>query len=461
MATDDDNIRARVLILGAAGRDYHTFNTTYRTDPHAEVVGFTHAQIPHIESSRYPHQLSGPSYPEGLPIWPASRLESVIAEGKVDVAVLAYSDISYAAIAALSAAVRSAGASLLLLGGRDGMLNSSKPVVAVTAVRTGCGKSQVCKIVIEAARSVGKKVVLVRHPMPYGDLAKQAVQRFETLEDLDEHHTTVEEREEYEQHIRNGVVVYAGVDYAAILAQAQEEADLVLWDGGNNDTPFYKPDLWLCVADPFRPGHEVDYYPGDVNFRCADAIIVNKANTAPQAGIDAVLATAAHLNPKARVYVTASEVSVNKPELVKGKRVLCVDDGPTITHGGMSSGAAVVAADKFGAAEIVDPRPYFVGELAATLAKYPHIGKVVPAMGYSEQQLKDLAATIAAVPCDSVLLGTPHDLTHLMDIPHSVVSVTYSVADVAREVIAEVGNASKLESATGLAHLLTEFCKAH
>lgn len=421
------------MILGAAGRDYHLFNTKYRDEPSVEVVGFTHAQIPHIASSRYPAALAGPLYPEGLPIWPQSQLEAVVTEQHIDAAVLAYSDLANADVVELGARVRAAGANFVLLGRREGMLPSTKPVVAVTAVRTGCGKSQVCRLVIDAARQAGKRVVLVRHPMPYGDLAAQAVQRFESVADLDKHHTTIEEREEYEQHITNGVVVYAGVDYAAILKQAEAEADLVLWDGGNNDLPFYKPDLWLCIADPLRPGHEVSYYPGDVNFRCADMIVVNKANTAPAAGIQAVLASAKALNPRAEVFVTASEVSVDCPDLIAGKRVLCVEDGPTTTHGGRPSGAAAVAAAKYAAAEVVDPRPYFVGELKKTLDKYPHIGPVVPAMGYSEQQILDLQASIAAVPCDAVLVGTPHDITQLISVPQPLAVVTYAVADLDEE----------------------------
>lgn len=420
----------RVLILGAAGRDYHYFNTKHR-QRHGPtvVVGFTHAQIPHIASSRYPPELSGPSYPEGLPIWSQSNLEQVIKEQHVTTAVLAYSDLAQTDVAALGSRVRAAGANFVLLGRDEGMLPSKKPVVAVTAVRTGCGKSQVCRLVIEAARQLGKKVVLVRHPMPYGDLAKQAVQRFETVQDLDTHHTTIEEREEYEQHIKNGVIVYAGVDYAAILAAAEAEADIVLWDGGNNDTPFYKPDLWLCVADPLRPDHQMKYYPGDVNFRCADIIVVNKANTAPKAGVSAVLSSAKTLNPEAEVYVTASEVFVDRPELVKGKRVLCVEDGPTTTHGGMATGAALVAAEKYGAAEVVDPRPHLVGEMKLTLEKYPHLEKIMPAMGYSDQQVRDLQSSIAAVPCDTVLVGTPHDISHLITVPQPLAVVTYKVTE--------------------------------
>lgn len=421
--------RTRLLILGAAGRDYHTFNTMFRNDPSTLVVCFTHAQIPHIASSRYPPELSGKLYPEGIPIYPEERLESIVEAEEIDECIMAYSDVAYPDIVKLSARVRAAGARFTLLGKLDGMVKSVKPVIAVTAVRTGCGKSQACKLVIEAARGQGKRIVLIRHPMPYGDLAKQAVQRFETLEDLKLHDTTIEEREEYEQHIRNGVIVYAGVDYEAILRQAEAEADLVLWDGGNNDLPFYKPDLWIVVADPHRPGHEISYYPGDINFRCADVVLVNKANTAKKEAVEAVLAAAKTLNPMATCFVTASEVTVSQPELIRGKRVLCVEDGPTITHGGMPSGAALVAAEKYQAGEVVDPREKFMGEMAVTLKKYPHIGPVMPAMGYSEQQLKDLEASIAGIDCDVVLLGTPQDLTQVITISQPVLPVSYEVQE--------------------------------
>jgi len=421
--------KKRVLILGAAGRDYHEFNTTYRDDSTTQVVGFTHAQIPHIASARYPPELSGKLYPDGLPIYSQDRLEELIASESVDECLMAYSDVAYTDIVKLAARCRAAGARFTLLGRNDGMLPSTKPVVAVTAVRTGCGKSQVCKLVVAAARQQGKTVVLVRHPMPYGNLAEQKVQRFATLADLKKHETTIEEREEYEQHIKNGVIVYAGVDYEAILRQAEVEADVVLWDGGNNDLPFYKPDLWLVVADPHRPGHESSYYPGDVNFRCAGVVLVNKANTATKEGVEAVLAAAKTLNPTATCYITSSEVTVTDPNMINGKRVLCVDDGPTITHGGMPSGAALVAAEKYGAAEVVDPRGKFLGEMQTTFEKYPHIGPVVPAMGYSEQQLKDLEATIAGIDCDAVILGTPHDLTQLINIQQPVVPVAYFVQE--------------------------------
>lgn len=440
-ANGHDSRRRRVLILGAAGRDYHTFLTRFRGDDAVEVVGFTHAQIPHIEAAAFPPELAGAArYPNGLPIWPQDDLERVIKENKVDTAVMAYSDVSFDTLNDLGARARSAGADFVLLGARAGMLRSTKPVVAVTAVRTGCGKSQVCALVVDAARKAGKKVVLVRHPMPYGALAEQAVQRFEVLGDLDKHKTTVEEREEYEQHLRNGVVVYAGVDYAAILREAEREADVVLWDGGNNDTPFFAPDLWLCVADALRPGHETRFYPGDCNFRCADGIVINKANAAPEGAIAALRAEAARLNPRAAVWVTASEVTVDRPELVAGKRVVCVDDGPTITHGGLATGAGVAAAEKYGAASVLDPRPRFVGALKKTLETYPHIGPCVPALGYSKQQVADLAATLEAcgtpgadngAAAEAVLIGTPHDLTAVLEVKLPVVRVAYAVRELA------------------------------
>eukprot|EP00877_Chromochloris_zofingiensis_P000184 jgi/Chrzof1/10166/Cz04g31120.t1 len=329
----------------------------------------------------------------------------------------------------LSAKVRAAGPNFVLLGKDDCMIKSKKPVIAVTAVRTGCGKSQVSQYVINCLKQAGNKVVAVRHPMPYGDLAKQAVQRFADREDLEKNNVTIEEREEYEQYIKTGSVVYAGVDYQAILDEAEQEADVVLWDGGNNDLPFYTPDLWIVVTDPHRAGHESSYYPGDVNFRCADVIVINKANTAEQEKVDELLQAAKEINPRAKVYVTNSEVSTEQPDIIKGKKVVCVDDGPTISHGGMSTGAAKVAADKYGAAEVVDPRPYFKGKMKETLDKYPHIGEVVPAMGYSDKEVKDLEATINAVPADAVVSASPIDITKLIDLKQPVATVTYEIQD--------------------------------
>ncbi|GBF90254.1 hypothetical protein Rsub_03387 [Raphidocelis subcapitata] len=406
----------RILILGAAGRDYHTFNTLYRASAGPDtVVGFTHAasQIPVIASTRYPPSLAGPRYPRGLPIWGEGELEAVVAREGVTRAVLAYSDLSYSDVMALAARARAAAASFELLRPEAGMLRSQRPVLAVTATRTGCGKSQVCGLAIEAARAAGLVPVVIRHPMPYGVLEEQAVQRFETPADLERHNVTLEEREEYEQHLARGVVVYAGVDYAAILAAAEAECDVVIADGGNNDVPFFKPDLWVCVADPFRPRAQETHYPGDANFRRAGVIVVNKANTAPKEGLAAVAASAARLNPSARLIATASEVTVACPAALRGRRVVVLEDGPTLTHGGLATGAGFIAASKYGA-QVVDPRPHFVGALAATLKAFPHIGPVVPAMGYSEQQAADLATTLAAVPADAILCGSPIDLARAL-----------------------------------------------
>jgi predicted GTPase len=426
------NRRTRLVIMGAAGRDYHYFNTLFRDNKGVEVVAFTHAQIPHIESKSYPPELAGPLYPKGIPIALQTDLEDVIDKYKPDACLMAYSDVQHSAVTELAGRVRAAGAAFLVLSYDSGaMLRSKKPVIAVTAVRTGCGKSQVCRYVIDCLNKLapGKQVVLVRHPMPYGKLEEQTVQRFGDLSDLDKHNTTIEEREEYEQHIKNGVVVYAGVDYGAILQEVEKEADFVLWDGGNNDNPFYKPDLWLCVADPTRPGHEESYYPGDTNFKKADIIVINKANNADQKGIDQVMEAAKRLNPKALVVQTASEVTVDKEELVKGKRVCCVEDGPTITHGGAPTGAAYAAAQKFGAAEVVDPRPHAVGKMKETLEKFPHIEKVVPAMGYSGDEIKDLEKTLNSVPCDTVVVGTPTSIDKLIKLQTPAAVVTYTVKD--------------------------------
>jgi predicted GTPase len=421
--------RERVLILGAAGRDFHNFNMFYRKNEQYEVVGFTATQIPGIDSRTYPPVLSGPLYPKGLPIWSENDLEKVVKEHKVQTCVLSYSDLAHKTVMEKYARVSSCGSNFEILGYNQTQVKSSKPVVAVTAVRTGCGKSQTSRYVVETLRKAGLKTVVVRHPMPYGDLSKQVVQRFETVADLEKHHVTIEEREEYEQHIRRDTIVFAGVDYEKILAEVEKEADVVLWDGGNNDMPFYKPDLWICVADPFRPGHEISYYPGETNFRCADVIIVNKANTAEAKNVESIVANAKKLNPKAALLITDSIVSLDKPELVKGNKVLCVDDGPTMTHGDMEFGAAYVAAKAHGAAEIVLPRPYAVGTLKETFDKYPHVNKVLPAMGYSEQQCKDLQATIDAVPCDAIISGTPMSLELVIKINKPMAVAGYSVQD--------------------------------
>jgi len=421
--------RERVLIMGAAGRDFHNFNCVYRKNANYEVVGFTATQIPGISFRTYPPVLSGPLYPKGLKIWPEEELEKVVKEQNVDTCVLAYSDLNHKTVMEKYARVSSCGASFKIIGYNHTQLKSKKPVVAVTAVRTGCGKSQTSRYVVECCKKAGKRIVVCRHPMPYGDLALQVCQRFETVKDLDKHHVTIEEREEYEQHISRGTIVFAGVDYEKILAEAEKEADIVLWDGGNNDMPFFRPDLWICVADPFRAGHELNYYPGETNFRVADVIIVNKANTAEAKNVASIVANAKLLNPKAPVIITDSIVSVDHPEFIKGKKVLCVDDGPTMTHGEMAFGAAYVAAQANGAAEIVKPRPYAVGLMKEVFDKYPHVDLVLPAMGYSDQQSKDLQATIDAVPCDAVVSGTPMSLQLVIKVSKPMATASYSVCD--------------------------------
>jgi predicted GTPase len=414
-----------LIIMGAAGRDFHVFNTCYRDDPGTRVVAFTASQIPHIDDRRYPAALAGPLYPKGIPIRTEDELVSLIREHDIDEVVFAYSDVSSAYVDERRALVASHGAGFSTFDVDRTMLSSSRPVIAVTAVRTGCGKSQTARRITSILKDLGKRTVVVRHPMPYGDLAAQAVQRFAGYEDLDRHDCTIEEREEYESHIANGVVVYAGVDYAAILARAEEEADVVIWDGGNNDTPFYRPDLWITVADPHRPGHELDYFPGTENAARADIVIVNKIGSARQEGIDAVTANIRRVNPDAAILYRDSSLDVPDPEAIRGKRVLAIEDGPTTTHGGVPFGAGSLAASTHGAAEIVDPRPWAVGEIARTFEAYPDIGPLLPAMGYGADQVRDLQATVNAVDCDLVLVATPIDLTRLITIDKPHMRITY------------------------------------
>lgn len=419
-----------VLILGAAGRDFHSFNTVFRDDPTHRVAAFTATQIPRIEGRRYPPSLAGELYPEGIPILPERDLERIVAREGIDEVVFAYSDVDYAHVGRLASRALAAGAGFRLLGTRETMLGATKPVVAVTAVRTGCGKSPTSRLLVRALRERGLTVAIVRHPMPYGDLARQAVQRFETRADLDRHDCTFEEREEYESHIDEGTIVYAGVDYGAILEQACAEADVVFWDGGNNDWPFYQPDVWVTITDPLRAGHESRYYPGEVNLRAADVVVINKVNSAEPELTDAVAASVATLNPRATVVRTDSVVTVEGDEsLIAGKRVLCVEDGPTLTHGGMTFGAGRVAAHRYHAAELVDPRPHAVGSLASTYAQYPHMKRLLPAMGYFPEQIADLEATIRATPCDVVLIGTPFDLGSRLDIDTPSLRVRYETED--------------------------------
>jgi predicted GTPase len=417
----------RLIIMGAAGRDFHNFNTVFRDDDRTEVVAFTATQIPNIEGRRYPPQLAGPRYPQGIPIYPENELAALIRSLDIDQVVFAYSDVSHQYVMEKASIVLAAGADFRLIGPKETMLRSSKSVVAVCAVRTGCGKSQTTRYVAGLLQAMGKKVVAVRHPMPYGDLVQQRVQRFAAYVDLDAHRCTIEEREEYEPHLDRGVVVYAGIDYEAILRQAELEADVILWDGGNNDLPFFKPDLHIVVADPHRPGHERTYYPGAANFRMADVIVINKVDTADLEHISIVRDNAAADNPDAVIVEAASPIFVPDPSAIRGKRVLVIEDGPTLTHGGMKYGAGIVAARRFGAAEIIDPRPYVVGTIAETFRQYPEIGPLLPAMGYGEEQIHDLEETIRRVPCDLVIAATPIDLARVAQIYHPVQRVRYEL----------------------------------
>jgi predicted GTPase len=420
----------KVLIMGAAGRDFHNFNVVYRDNSNYEVVAFTATQIPDIAGRKYPAVLAGRLYPEGIPIYPEEELVDLIKKHNVEEVVFSYSDQPHVVVMHKAAIVNAAGAAFILLGAKPTMVKSTKPVVAITAVRTGVGKSQTTRRVCDILQAAGLKVVAVRHPMPYGDLAKQAVQRFATYADLDLHETTIEEREEYEPHIDRGVVVYAGVDYEKILREAEKEADVVLWDGGNNDTPFYKADVEIVVVDPHRAGHEVSYYPGETNVHRADAIVINKVETADPYDIETVRQNCMSVNPDAVIIDAASPIFVDGYEQIRGKRVLVVEDGPTLTHGEMEYGAGVIAAQKFGAKELVDPRPYTVGTISQTFEKYPKIGTLLPAMGYGEQQVRDLEETINNTDCDLVIIGTPIDLRRIVKINKPAVRVSYELQEI-------------------------------
>ncbi len=430
--------RTRVLIMGAAGRDFHNFNVIYRNDPQSKVVAFTATQIPNIEGRLYPPELSGELYPDGIPILDEVDLSRLISEFKVDDVVFAYSDVSHEYVMHKASEVLKCGSNFKLLGGEKTMIKSNKPVIAIGAVRTGSGKSQTTRRVAEVLTEAGISVAVIRHPMPYGDLNKQKVQRFATIEDLKNYDCTIEEMEEYEPHIDRGSVVFAGVDYKAILDKAEKEADIILWDGGNNDMPFYKSDLFLVVVDPHRPGHELLFYPGESNLLMADVVVINKMDTAEPENIATVKANIASVNPGATIIEAASPVTVEKPDVIKGKRCLVVEDGPTLTHGGMKFGAGIVAAEKFGATEVVDPRPWITGTIAETFESYPDIGKLLPAMGYGEQQIKDLEATINAADCDVVIIGTPIDLRRLLHIEKPSVRVTYNLKETGRPMVANV-----------------------
>ena len=419
----------RVVILGAAGRDFHNFNTVYRDDGSSQVLAFTATQIPGIAGRRYPAVLAGPRYPDGIPIVAEDELARLIRDEKVDTCVFSYSDVTHEQVMHIASQCIALGADFLLLSADRTMLRAKVPVIAVTAVRTGAGKSQTTRYLSGILKKLGKKVVAIRHPMPYGDLAEQICQRFATYADLDREKCTIEEREEYEPHIDNGFIVYAGVDYGRILARAQEEADVILWDGGNNDLPFYVPTLHICIADPHRAGHETSYHPGEANFRRADVILINKCDTAEPANVAAVEAAAKRLNPRARVLRTDSPVTTDHPELLSGARVLAVEDGPTLTHGGMRYGAAVVAARQAGALEIVDPSPYAVGSIRETYAKYPNAVGILPAMGYGRAQIAELEETIRRTPCDVVLIGTPIDLRRVLKLDKPVVRARYDLRE--------------------------------
>jgi predicted GTPase len=424
----EDKVR-RVVIMGAAGRDFHDFNVCWRGDPAFEVVAFTAAQIPDIAGRVYPPTLSGPRYPQGIPIYAEDELGDLIGKLRVDLVALAYSDLPHTEVMHKAALVNAAGADFCLLGHRQTMLKSSKPVIAVCAVRTGCGKSQTSRAVVQILKTMGRRVAAVRHPMPYGDLTKQVCQRFATLDDLDTHECTIEEREEYEPHIEAGNLVFAGIDYEKILRAAEAEADVILWDGGNNDMPFFKPDLFITVVDPHRPGHERCYYPGETNLRMADVIVVNKVDTAKKKDLAVVLDNIREANPRAKVVLANSPVRIEGPAQVKGKRVLVVEDGPTLTHGEMEYGAGHIAARMYKAKKIVDPRPYAVGSIKKTFATYRHLSQVLPAMGYGRKQMRELERTINAVPCDLVLIGTPIDLGRMLKINKPAVRVTYELEE--------------------------------
>jgi predicted GTPase len=430
--------KKNVIIIGAAGRDFHNFNTYYRENENYNVVAFTAAQIPDIDGRKYPAELAGKLYPKGISIFTQDELPRLIKELDVDICAFSYSDVSYQQVMAIGSIVNANGADFLLIGPKETMLKSTKPIIAVGAVRTGCGKSQTSRKIIEALMQHDLKVVAVRHPMPYGDLVAQKVQRFATVEDLKKHKCTIEEMEEYEPHVVRGNVIYAGVDYEAILREAEKEADVILWDGGNNDFPFFKPDLMVTVVDPHRPGHELNYYPGETTLRIADIVVINKIDSSAPENIQIVRENIAKVNPNAIVVDGASPLTVSDPSLIKGKRVLVVEDGPTLTHGHMTIGAGTVAARKFGAAELVDPRPFVVGRLKETFEIYPNIGTLLPAMGYGDQQIADLEKTINNTDCDAVVIATPIDLNRIVKIKKPTVKVDYELQEIGNPTLCDL-----------------------
>jgi len=420
--------KRKVIIMGAAGRDFHNFNTVFRDNSNYDVVCFTATQIPSIEQRTYPPELAGKLYPKGIPIYPESQLKELIEKYDVDEVVLAYSDLSYDYVMHRAAIVNAAGADFTLLGPKATMVESKKPLIAVCAVRTGCGKSQISRAIFRILRDKGFKVASIRHPMPYDrDLTTQICQRFASYDDLDKYNCTIEEREEYEPYIDMGGVVYAGVDYGKILKSAEKEADIIIWDGGNNDFPFYKPDLWITVADPHRAGHEVLYYPGEMNVRAADVVIINKVNTADRDSIDRVVDNIRAVNPNAEIMEAISEVKVENPELIRGKRVIVIEDGPTVTHGGMGYGAGWIAARAYGVGEIVDPRPFAVGSIIDTFRKYTHLTNILPAMGYGKTQIKELEETINRSDVDAIVSGTPIDINRVLNVNKTIARVRYDV----------------------------------
>ncbi|UCG15870.1 MAG: hypothetical protein JSV19_11310 [Phycisphaerales bacterium] len=427
--------KTNMIIMGAAGRDFHDFNVFWKADPTVNVVAFTANQIPDIDDRVYPAQLCGPRYPHGIPIHPEAELESLIDTHRVRLVALAYSDLPHEYVMNQACRIQAAGADFRLLAADVTMIEADKPVIAICATRTGCGKSQTTRRVAQILKKLGKKVAVLRHPMPYGDLTKQICQHYRELADLDRHHCTIEEREEYEPHIRAGNVVFAGIDYREILTRAQEQADVILWDGGNNDTPFIKPDLYIVVTDPHRPGHELRYYPGEINARLAHLVIINKVDTANERDVKTVEANIRRINPKAAILKANSPCTAQNEDLIRGKRVLVIEDGPTLTHGEMRFGAAHVVATRCGAGEIVDPRPYAQGSIREVFEKYDHLTDVLPAMGYGKQQMADIEATIARVPCDVVLVGTPIDLGRLLTIKQPHTRVRYELDELDPEIL--------------------------
>ena len=424
--------------MGAAGRDFHNFNVYFRNNPDYEVVAFTATQIPGIEGRTYPVDLAGPRYPSGIPILPEDDLPNIIKEKNIDLVVLAYSDLLHDDVMHKASLVLACGADFRLMGPKTTMLKSKLPVVSVCAVRTGAGKSTVSRTVSRSLKKLAGRVVVIRHPMPYGVLSKEVCERFATYDDMNRYECTIEEREEYEPHIDMGNVVYAGVDYEKILREAEKEADVILWDGGNNDLPFYQPDLQIVVVDPHRPGHELLYYPGEANLRMADVVVINKVDSAAKKDIETVRKNVKHVRPEARIVEAASEIHVEDVAHIRGKRVVAIEDGPTVTHGGMKEGVGAIAARRFGAKKLVDPRPYAVGSIKRTYEKFPHLGKVLPAMGYGEKQVRELEETIAAIDCDSLVLGTPIDLRRIMHLSKPAVRVRYEIRETTKPTLEEI-----------------------